>query len=281
MKNPHNRFKQALKEGRSQYGFWLGLCSPVSAELCGLCGYDWLLIDGEHAPNDLARLYTQLLAIGDTPGHPVVRLVQTDTALIKQVLDIGAQTILVPMVETAQQARDIVAATRYPPNGVRGVGTALARAARWNLVDNYFADVERELCVLIQIESVRGLQSLDEILAIDGIDGVFVGPADLAASMGHLGAPSHPEVVSAIDDALVRIRAAGKAPGILATNRALAKRYEEKGAQFIALGVDTLALAASAREILNNYTADVQAEGDAAGMRKDATDRATPGKGAY
>lgn len=281
MKNPHNPFKQALKEGRSQYGFWLGLCSPVSAELCALCGYDWLLIDGEHAPNDLARLYMQLLAIGDTPSHPVVRLVQGDTALIKQVLDVGAQTLLVPMVETAEQARNIVAATRYPPNGVRGVGTALARAARWNLVDNYFADVQRELCVLIQVESARALRSLDEILAIDGIDGVFVGPADLAASMGHLGAPSHPEVVSAIDDALVRIRAAGKAPGILATDRALAKRYEQKGAQFIALGVDTVTLAAKAREILRNYTADGPTEADGARTRTEATDRTAPGKGAY
>jgi 4-hydroxy-2-oxoheptanedioate aldolase len=270
MKNPPNPFKQALQEGRSQYGFWLGLCSPVSAELCGLCGYDWLLIDGEHAPNDLARLYTQLVAIGDTPSHPVVRLVVGDTALIKQVLDIGAQTILVPMVETAQQARDIVAATRYPPNGVRGVGTALARAARWNLVDNYFATVERELCVLIQVESVRALQNLDEILKVEGIDGVFVGPADLAASLGHLGAPSHPEVVSAIDDALTRIRAAGKAPGILATNAALAKRYEAKGAQFIALGVDTVALAAAAREILRNHRAD-----------ESANVQTAPGKGAY
>jgi 4-hydroxy-2-oxoheptanedioate aldolase len=270
MKNPANPFKQALKEGRSQYGFWLGLCSPVSAELCGLCGYDWLLIDGEHAPNDLARLYTQLLAIGDTPSHPVVRLVEADTALIKQVLDIGAQTILVPMVETAQQAREIVAATRYPPKGVRGVGTALARAARWNLVDNYFAGAERELCVLIQVESVRALQSLDEILQTEGIDGVFVGPADLAASMGHLGSPSHPEVVSAIDEAFARIRVAGKAPGILATNPALAKRYEAKGAQFVALGVDTVALAAAAREILRNHTTAAA-----------NTARTAPGSGAY
>lgn len=269
MKNPRNAFKHALKEGRSQYGFWLGLCNPISAQLCGLTGYDWLLIDGEHAPNDLQSIYSQLLAIGDTPSHPVVRLVQADTALIKQVLDIGAQTILVPMVETAQQAKDIVAATRYPPNGVRGVGTALARAARWNLVEGYFTDAERELCVLIQVESVRALQSLDEILKVEGLDGVFIGPADLAASMGHLGNPSHPDVVSAIDDALGRIRAAGKAPGILATSRTLAKRYEAKGAQFIALGVDTLALASAARDILKNHTADAPSAPSA------------PGTGAY
>jgi 4-hydroxy-2-oxoheptanedioate aldolase len=269
MRNPPNPFKQALNEGRSQYGFWLGLCSPFSAELCGLCGYDWLLIDGEHAPNDLNSLCAQLLAIGNTPSHPVVRLVEGNTALIKQVLDIGAQTILVPMIETAQQAADVVAATRYPPNGVRGVGTALARAARWNNVEGYLTTVERDLCVLIQVESVRGLQNLDEILKVDGLDGVFVGPADLAASMGHLGSPSHPEVVSAIDDALARIRAASKAPGILATHKALAKRYEAKGAQFIALGIDTLALAGAAREILANHTADT------------ATAQSAPANGAY
>jgi len=256
MKTPHNPFKQALKERRQQYGFWLGLCSPVSAELCGLCGYDWLLIDGEHAPNDLNSIYAQLLAVGNTPSHPIVRLVEANTALIKQVLDIGAQTILVPMVETAQQARDLVAATRYPPNGIRGVGTALARAARWNCVEGYFADVERELCVLIQVESVAALRTLDEMLTVEGIDGVFVGPADLAASMGHLGNPSHPQVVNAIDDALARIRAAGKAPGTLATSRELAKRYESKGAQFIALGLDTLALPSAAREILKKHLAN-------------------------
>ncbi len=253
MKTPHNAFKQALKEQRLQYGFWLGLCNPISAELCGLCGYDWLLIDAEHAPNDLQSICKQLLAVESTPSHPVVRLVENNTALIKQVLDIGAQTILVPMVETAQQARDVVAATRYPPNGIRGVGTALARAARWNHVEGYFADVERELCVLIQVESVNALRQLDEILAVDGVDGVFVGPADLAASMGLLGQLFHPDVTSAVEETLRRIRASGKAAGTLVVNRALAKRFEEKGANFIALGVDTLLLPGAAREILRSH----------------------------
>lgn len=264
MKTPHNPFKQALREKRQQYGYWLGLCSPVAAEICGHCGYDWLLIDAEHAPNSIDTLYTQLLAIGNTPSHAVVRIVEGNTALIKQVLDIGAQSVLVPMVESAEQARQIVSAMRYPPIGVRGVGTALARAARWNGVEGYFRDVESELCVLLQVESVAGLEALDDILQVEGVDGVFVGPADLAGSMGHLGNPSHPDVVAAVEDALRRIRAAGRAPGILVTSQALAKKYEAAGAQFVALGVDTLALAAAARATLTAHRAGEDSANSAA-----------------
>lgn len=255
MKTLKNPFKQALKEGKQQYGFWLGFCNPLSAELCGLCGYEWLLIDGEHAPNDLRSIHTQLIAAGNTPSHPVVRLVEGDTALIKQVLDLGAQSLLIPMVETAEQAKSLVAATRYPPNGIRGVGTALARAARWNQVEGYLQNAENELCLLLQIESITAINNLDNILEVDGIDGIFVGPADLAASMGHLGSPAHQDVVNTVESALKKIRKAGKAAGTLVTSKALAKQYETAGAQFIALGVDTLALASSAKSILENYHA--------------------------
>ncbi len=258
MRTPHNPFKQALQEGRRQYGFWLGLCNPLSAELCGLCGYDWLLIDAEHAPNDLRSVHAQLLAIGNTPSHPVVRLVEGDTALIKQMLDLGAQSLLIPMVETADQARALVAATRYPPKGVRGVGTALARAAGWNQVQGYFADAENELCLLLQVESVRALENLKDILAVEGVDGVFVGPADLAASMGHLGNPAHTDVVNAVETALKTIRAAGKSAGILVTSKALAQHYEQAGAQFVALGVDTLALAQQAKNTLDNHIGEAK-----------------------
>lgn len=253
MQTPKNTFKTALKSGRTSYGFWMGLCSPVAAELCALCGYDWVLIDGEHAPNGIEGLYAQLVAVGNTKSHPVVRIVDGSPSVIKQVLDIGALTILVPMVESAQQARQIVAATRYPPAGIRGVGTALARAARWNMAAGYLRDVQQELCVLIQVESTAALADLDNITAVDGIDGIFIGPADLAASMGHLGNPSHPEVVAAIEQAIRRILAAGIAPGILVTNRELAIRYENCGAVFVALGVDTLALASAARGILEHH----------------------------
>ncbi|WP_116365985.1 aldolase/citrate lyase family protein [Parahaliea mediterranea] len=254
MQTPRNTFKQALRHGHQQYGFWLGLCNPLSAELCGLIGYDWLLIDAEHAPNDLTALHGQLLAIENTPSQAVVRLVDGNPSLIKQVLDLGAQTLLVPMVETAEQAKELVGAMHYPPNGRRGVGTALARAARWNQVEGYFADANEQMCLLVQVETVTALANLDDILAVDGVDGVFVGPADLAASMGHLGNPAHPDVKAAVTQALQRIRAAGKAAGTLATQRELARQYERCGAQFVALGVDTQVLANTARELLIRHT---------------------------
>lgn len=253
MKTPRNSFKQALQNGQQQYGFWLGLCNPLSAELCGMTGYDWLLIDAEHAPNDLDTVRQQLSVIENTPSHAVVRIVEGQTALIKQMLDLGAQTLLVPMVESAEQARALVAAMHYPPNGTRGVGTALARAARWNQVEDYFADADQQMCLLVQVESVAGLEALDAILEVEGIDGVFIGPADLAGSMGYLGRPGHPDVIAAVETALHKIRAAGKAAGTLATDMTLARRYEAAGAQFVALGVDTVVLANQAKKILADH----------------------------
>jgi len=256
MKIPENTFKRALLAGQQQYGFWLGLCHPLSAELCAHTGYDWLLIDGEHAPNDLNTVLSQLQAIAATPAHPVVRLVEGNTALIKQYLDAGVQSLLIPMVESADQARELVKAVQYPPQGVRGVGTALARAARWNMVEDYFKSVDDEILLIVQIESVTGLENLAEILAVDGVDAVFIGPADLAASMGHLGNPAHPEVKAAVESAIRQIRAAGKPAGTLATNKTLAKHYESVGIQFMALGVDTLALATAAKNTLANHLAE-------------------------
>jgi len=266
----NNPFKQALEAGKPQYGFWLGLCNPLSAELCGLCGYDWLLIDAEHAPNDLHSIHLQLLAIGNTPSHAAVRLVNGDPALIKQMLDLGVQTLLIPMVETAAQARTLVAATRYPPHGIRGVGTALARAASWNQRGNYFDRADREICLLLQVESVAALENLEEILSVEGVDGVFVGPADLAGSMGHLGNAAHTDVVEAVGATLKQIRAAGKAAGTLANSSPLAKHYEQCGAQFIALGVDTLALASTAKATLKTHLPD-----------DDPNDAPAPSNGAY
>ncbi|PWR00672.1 aldolase/citrate lyase family protein [Leucothrix pacifica] len=256
MKIPENTFKKALLEGKQQYGYWLGLCNPLSAELCGHAGYDWLLVDGEHAPNTLSSTLAQLQAIAGTPAHPVVRIAEGTTSVIKQYLDAGAQTLLIPMVETAEQARELVQAVQYPPKGVRGVGTALARASRWNMVDDYFGTVDAEMCLLVQVESVTALENLDEILAVDGVDGVFIGPADLAASMGHLGNPAHPEVKAAVETATRKIRKAGKPAGTLATSKAVSKHYESVGMQFIALGVDTMALAAAAKNSLINHLAE-------------------------
>ncbi|WAH60928.1 4-hydroxy-2-oxoheptanedioate aldolase [Pseudomonas silvicola] len=237
-----NTFKQRLSSGQAQIGLWLGLADPYCAELAANAGFDWLLIDGEHAPNDLRSLLGQLQAVAPYASQPVIRPVIGDTALIKQVLDIGVQTLLVPMVESAEQARELVRATRYPPFGVRGVGSALARASRWNTVPGYLDQADEQMCLLVQIENREGLANLDAIAAVEGVDGVFIGPADLSAAMGHRGNPGHPEVQAAIEDAIVRIQQAGKAAGILSADEKLARRYLELGAAFVAVGVDTTVL---------------------------------------
>ncbi len=242
MDMPINRFKQRLNSGDAQIGLWLGLADAYCAELAANAGFDWLLIDGEHAPNDLRGMLGQLQAVAPYASEAVIRPVIGDTALIKQVLDIGAQTLLVPMVESAAQARELVRAMRYPPQGIRGVGSALARASRWNSIDGYLDQADAQMCLLVQIESLQGLANLDAIAAVEGVDGVFIGPADLSASMGHRGNPGHPEVQAAIEDAIARIRQAGKAAGILSADEKLARRYIELGAGFVAVGVDTTVL---------------------------------------
>ncbi|CAH0292689.1 4-hydroxy-2-oxoheptanedioate aldolase [Pseudomonas mediterranea] len=242
MDMPINTFKQRLKSGEAQIGLWLGLADPYCAELAANAGFDWLLIDGEHAPNDVRSLLGQLQAVAPYPGQPVIRPVIGDTALIKQVLDLGAQTLLVPMVESAGQARELVRAMHYPPSGIRGVGSALARASRWNSIPGYLDKADEQMCLLVQIESREGLANLDAIAAVEGVDGVFIGPADLSASMGFRGNPGHPDVQAAIEDAIARIRQAGKAAGILSADEKLARRYIELGAAFVAVGVDTTVL---------------------------------------
>ncbi|MGO3029088.1 4-hydroxy-2-oxoheptanedioate aldolase [Pseudomonas helleri] len=242
MKMHINTFKQRLKSGQPQIGLWLGLANPYCAELAANAGFDWLLIDGEHAPNDLRGMLGQLQAVAPYASQPVIRPVIGDTALIKQVLDIGVQTLLVPMVETADQARQLVRAIHYPPNGVRGVGSALARASRWNSIPGYLDQADEQMCLLVQIENREGLENLDAIASVEGVDGVFIGPADLSASMGYRGNPGHPQVQAAIEDAIARIQKAGKAAGILSADETLARRYIELGAAFVAVGVDTTVL---------------------------------------
>ena len=259
MKTPENTFKSALATGRLQKGLWLALADAYAAELCATCGFDWLLIDGEHAPNDLRSILASLQAIAPYPSHPVVRIPKADDALIKQVLELGATTLLVPMVESAEQARQIVRATRYPPHGIRGVGSANARSARWSHYPGYLHEANAQVCVLVQVETQEALRQIDEIAAVEGVDGVFIGPADLSASMGLLGQPAHPEVRAAIEGALARIRAAGKAPGILCADEALARRYVEAGAQFVALGVDTSLLVKAASGLAARFEQEVPA----------------------
>jgi 4-hydroxy-2-oxoheptanedioate aldolase len=253
MKLPANVFKAALARREAQIGLWLGLADAYVAELLATTGFDWLLIDGEHAPNDVRSALAQLQAIAPYPVSGIVRPVQGETALIKQYLDAGAQTLLVPMVHNATQAAQIVAATRYAPRGVRGLGSALARASRWNAVEGYVEHADEEICVLVQVESTEGLANLAAIAAVEGVDGVFFGPADLSASMGHLGQPRHADVMRAIDDGIATVLRAGKAPGILATDRTLARRYLAAGALFVAVGLDTALLARSAIDLAAEF----------------------------
>ncbi|WLG32236.1 4-hydroxy-2-oxoheptanedioate aldolase [Pseudomonas simiae] len=242
MNMPVNRFKQRLRNGEVQIGLWLGLADAYCAELAANAGFDWLLIDGEHAPNHLQGMLAQLQAVAPYPSQALIRPVIGDSALIKQLLDIGARTLLVPMIESAAQALELVRAMRYPPQGIRGVGSALARASRWNSIQGYLDQADDQMCLLVQIENLEGLANLDEIAAVEGVDGVFIGPADLSASMGHRGNPGHPEVQAAIEDAIGRIVQSGKAAGILSADENLARRYIELGATFVAVGVDTTVL---------------------------------------
>lgn len=261
MRTPANTFKQALAAPRARIGLWLGLADPYAAELCATAGFDWLLIDGEHGPNDLRSMLGALQAVAPYPAHPVLRIPHGDTALIKQVLEIGATTLLVPMVESAAQARELVRATRYPPRGVRGVGSGLARSSRWGAYPGYLHEADEGICLLVQVETAAALAQLDEIAAVDGVDGVFIGPADLSASMGHLGQPGHPDVRQAIDAAIARILAAGKAPGILAVDEAVARHYIGLGARFVAVGVEATLLARAARALAARFAAGANGPG--------------------
>jgi 4-hydroxy-2-oxoheptanedioate aldolase len=248
-----NPFKRALREKRTQIGMWLALANPYTAEICATAGFDWLLIDGEHAPNDIPLILSQLQVLAAYPAHPVVRATTGNSVLIKQLLDIGAQTLLIPMVETAEQARDLVAAVRYPPRGIRGIGASISRVSRWMAFPDYLADGEEEICLLVQVESRLGLDNVAAIVQVDGIDGVFLGPSDLAASLGHRGNPGHPDVVAAIEGAIATILATGKPAGLLTPDERLARRYLELGATFVAVGTEATLLANSVRALAKGF----------------------------
>ena len=248
-----NAFKQALRDKRAQIGLWLSMAEPYLAETAATANFDWLLVDGEHAPNDLRSTLVALQAIAPYRSQPVVRAVNGDTHRIKQLLDIGATTLLIPMVDTAEQARALVQAMHYPPVGIRGVGSAVGRASLWSARTDYLDVADDEVCLLVQAESVTALQNLEAICAVDGVDGVFIGPADLAASMGHRGKPGHPEVQAAIEQAMRTIVASGKAAGTLTSDAALARRYLELGCTFVAVGVDVLLFAGAARRLAAEF----------------------------
>lgn len=253
MPAPKNLFKAALKEGRAQIGLWQALASPYTVEISAGAGYDWLLLDGEHAPNDVPMLVAQLQAMKGTASHAVIRPPIGETYIVKQLLDIGAQTLLIPMVDSPELAEAMVKAVRYPPHGVRGVGASLARASAFSRIPDYLQTANDEICLLLQVESRAGIANLDAIAATEGVDGVFIGPADLAADMGYLGKPGAPEVQTAVEDALKRIQGYGKAAGILTADQSLAKRYLELGATFVAIGSDVGVLANATAKLLADF----------------------------
>lgn len=242
MKTPVNPFKKAIAEKRTQYGLWVSLLGPLTTEICAAAGFDWLLLDGEHTPNDLLNALQQSQVIAAYPGtHAIARIPMghghVGQALIKQYLDTGIQTLLVPMVDTAEQARELVRCMRYPPGGIRGM--AATRASGWGRNTGYAKEANDQVCLLVQAETREAIENLDEIAAVEGVDGVFIGPSDLSAAFGHVGDPWHPEMQEIIADAFKRIQAAGKAVGILTLDEKLAKKHVEMGATFIAVGTDS------------------------------------------
>jgi 4-hydroxy-2-oxoheptanedioate aldolase len=256
MQTPINHFKQVLAQQQPQIGLWMGLGSTVTTDICAGAGFDWLVIDGEHGPNDLTTLLAQLQVVAAYPNtQAVVRVPHDNAALLKQVLDIGATTVLVPMVDTAEQAAAIVKSCRYPQDdgqgGIRGM--AGSRASRWGRYPNYAQEANAQVCVLVQVETREALKNLDAIAATDGVDGVFIGPADLSASLGHVGDAAHPEVQAAIVHAIARIRKAGKAPGILMNDEARARHCLSMGAVFVAVGMDSMILAKQTSALAAKY----------------------------
>jgi 4-hydroxy-2-oxoheptanedioate aldolase len=252
MEMPINKFKARLLEGNLQFGLWVALTDPMAVEISAAAGFDWLLIDAEHAPFELPSVASALQAVAPYETSPIVRPPVGDAVLIKKLLDIGVQTLLVPMVDSAGQAEMLVRATRYPPRGIRGVGTSMARAARWNHVKDYLHQADDEICLIVQVESATAVENLDEIVAVEGVDAVFIGPSDLAASLGHLGNPGHPDVMDVIGQSFKTIREAGKAAGVLAVVPELAGKFAEQGATFIGGGVDTALLAGATRALADS-----------------------------
>lgn len=235
---PRNDFKHAIKAGKTQIGLWSILSSHVTVEIIAGSGFDWIVLDTEHAPNELPMVYSQLQAAKAGGGaHPVCRVPWNDSVVLKRYLDIGVQSFLIPMIETQEDAKAAVANTRYPPKGVRGFSAA-PRASGFGRIKDYAKRCEEELCVLLQVETRKGLENLEKIAAVEGVDGVFIGPGDLSAALGHLGDPKHPDMLKVIDQTIQRIKACGKPAGILTPDETLAKHYVASGVAFVAVGSD-------------------------------------------
>ena len=252
MELPSNKFKHAIRAGQQQLGLWSSLSSNYTVEVIAGAGFDWILLDTEHSPNDLESVLSQLQACAPYATQPVVRVAWNDMVLIKRYLDIGVQSLLIPYVQNADEARAAVAATRYPPEGVRGVA-GTTRATRFGRVKNYAKRASEEMCVLVQVETEQALVNIEAICAVEGVDGVFIGPADLHASMGFTGETGNPAVVPMIEDAIRRIAKAGRAPGVLTSVEAEVRRYMAAGCLFTAVGADVGILARGAEQLAAKY----------------------------
>lgn len=246
---PRNRFKAGLETGNTQFGVWLSIPDQTVAEIMAGAGFDWLLVDHEHGPFELRDVMSHLQAMAPYDVAAIVRPVNDDPGLLKKLCDIGAQSFIVPMIDTAEQAAAVVSAVKYPPDGRRGMGTSMARAARWNTVPGYLRQANDEICVIVQAETVTAIENLEAIVNTSGVDGVFFGPSDLSASMGHAGDVSHPEVMEAISSGLRTVQAAGKNAGLLCLDESQLPHYVDCGANFVGVGVDTLLLGNSARAL--------------------------------
>ncbi len=252
MNLPINTFKRALKNKQQQIGLWSHLCSNISTEILAECGFDWLLLDMEHSPNELPDIVSQLQAMKGSNTAPIVRPPWNDMVALKRLLDVGVQTVLIPYVQTEQEARDAVAFCNYPPHGVRGFAGA-PRASHYGRVKDYAKRAHEEICVLVQVETMEGIANLEAIANVPGIDGVFIGPGDLSAAMGHLGNPKHPDVVKAVVAAFQVILKCEKAPGVLIGDETLAKHFAENGGLFVAVGADQNLLRDSATALASRF----------------------------
>ncbi|WP_294610701.1 2-dehydro-3-deoxyglucarate aldolase [uncultured Gilliamella sp.] len=248
----HNQFKQDMLARKKLIGCWAALGNPISTEILGLAGFDWLLLDGEHATNDVLTFIPQLMALKDSVSAPVVRPAWNDQVLIKRLLDIGFYNFLIPYIETVEQAKLAVSYTRYPPEGVRGVSVS-HRSNAFGTITDYFTKINQNICVMVQIETQQAVDNVEAITSVDGVDGIFVGPSDLSASLGHFGDPKHPEVQKVIKRVFDVAKNKGKACGILAPIEADARQYIEMGATFVAVGSDLGLFRSSTQSLADKF----------------------------
>lgn len=257
-----NTFKRQLHERGTLLGLWFGLANNIAAEICAQSDFDWLLIDAEHSPLSDKDVLSCLQAVAPYKVSPLVRPMSGDKNVLKRLCDVGVQSFLVPMIDTAEQARDVVSSVRYPPSGTRGLGTSMARAAKWNMTPDYLSRANDEMCVVLQIETKEGLRNLKEIVAVEGVDAVFIGPSDLGAALGYPGQPNHPDVVATVSKALEDICGAGKPAGVLAVASTLVDTYKKAGASFIGVGSDCGVLAKGIQRLYESFTSGEGAQGD-------------------